>query len=130
MQSNAKMKIGFNDKFYNLIKSVDFSEIKNNIKFIDDEKAIEMPDESITIKDAFGDSFEEAPIDALLNCIDSEITNTGLSLDQNEVLPRGRDLYELYDSILYSWSMHKPKCEKHCVEWASENGASFNWKSA
>ena len=100
--SNTKMKIGFNDKFYNLIKSVDFSEIKNNIRFIDDEKAIEMPDESITLKDAFGDSFEETPIGALLNCIDSEITNTGLSLDQNEVLPRGRDLYELYDSILYS----------------------------
>lgn len=95
------MKLGFSEEFYNLMKTVDFSDIEDRIVFIDDERAIEMEDEDVTFIDYYGKPFQESPINAILSCIDSEIVASGLSANQNTVLPRGRKLYELYDSILY-----------------------------
>ena len=41
-------------------------------------------------------------INMLLDCIGDEVVSTGLSDDQEKVLPRGKELYQLYDSIYYS----------------------------
>lgn len=98
------MKIRFSEKNYNLIKSVDISDIKDYIQFFDDERAIEMLDIDLEFVDYYGRSYNETPLGALLLCIDAEILASGISEDQNAILPRGQELYRLYDSILYSAS--------------------------
>lgn len=95
------MIITFSEEQYKLIKSVDFTEIKKQIRFIDENHALEMNDSDYEFKDMFGEVYEMTPINALLMCIDAEITRSGLSDDQGAVLPRGHELYELYDSIYY-----------------------------
>lgn len=102
MQPEEKMKITLSAEMYKLIKSVDFEDIENDILFSDSENTIELEDRDISFRDMFGEEYKETPINAILMCIDAEITRTGLSDEQNEILPRGQQLYELYDSIYYS----------------------------
>ena len=61
-----------------------------------------MDDCDIQIENYKVDFFSLAAIWVFLDCITTEIDMTGLSDDQSEVLPRGRQLYALYDGIYYS----------------------------
>ena len=96
------MVIWLDESAYNLAKSVDFSELDSHIRFDDSNNSIELDEEPIVQEDYFGKKFEEKPIWIMLGCISDEVVLSGLSPDQNKVLPRGRELYELYDSIYYS----------------------------
>lgn len=69
-------------KNYDLLKTVDFSEMGENIKFYDDEL-----------------SFETGDIKLLLVILNEEIVTTGLDDDYNPT-EHGRELYALYDAIL------------------------------
>lgn len=92
------MIIKLTKKEYELAKTVDFSEMENHISFRDNNK-IEVDDGKITLKDYKNEEFEQSCIGLFLECITTEIDFTGLSDNQEEVLPRGRELYELHDSI-------------------------------
>lgn len=96
------MIIELSKEFYELAKTVDYTELGNHIKFDDEKNKIILDDCDIQIENNKGDYFAESNINVLLSCIDAEICMTGLSDDQNKVLPRGRQLYALYDSIYYS----------------------------
>lgn len=96
------MIIYLSDSAYNLAKSVDFSELGDSIQWNDRNNSIELDDKPIALLDYFDNEYEELPVQVLLECISDEVIQTGLSDDQNEVLPRGRELYTLYDSIYYS----------------------------
>lgn len=96
------MVIWLDESAYNLAKSVDFSELDSHIRFNDSNNSIELDEEPIVQEDYFGKKFEENPIWIMLGCISDEVILSGLSADQNKVLPRGRELYNLYDSIYYS----------------------------
>ena len=96
------MLIKLRKEAYILAKSIDFSELGNHIRFIDSDNSIELDDGSIVLRDYFDNEYEDLPIWVMLECISDEVATTGLSADQNEVLPRGRELYALYDSIYYN----------------------------
>lgn len=83
---------------YELAKTVNFSKMENHISFKENNE-IEIDEKKMTLKDYLGDEYEESCINIFLDCITTEIDFTGLSDDQEEVLPRGRELYELHDSI-------------------------------
>lgn len=96
------MIIKLDEKYYNLAKTVDFSEIGENIRFIDASYSIELDEAPIVFEDYFGEKFEKPAIDAMLGCIGDEVVASGLSDDENTILPRGQDLYNLYDIIYYN----------------------------
>ena len=96
------MKLFLNRKTYELAKTVDYSEMGNSIAFNDSESSIEVSDKDITLRDYFGEEFKESPIDVMLDCISDEVVATGMTEDQERILPRGRELYDLYDSIYYA----------------------------
>ncbi len=96
------MIIKLDKKSYELAKTVDFSELGDHIQFNDYELSIELDDEPVVLLDYFDNEYELSPIKVLLGCISDEVVLTGLTSDQNEVLPRGRELYALYDGIYYS----------------------------
>ncbi len=78
------MVISLPDEQYKLLKSIDFSDIKEHIHFDDQNKSVEVTD---------------SKVDELQIIVDDEIVLKGLSDDQEEVLPLGRKLYDLYDTI-------------------------------
>lgn len=96
------MIIELNDEFYALAKTVDFSYMGEHIKFDDEHNRIVLDECDIERKDYYGESYYMTAIGCFLDCITTEIDMTGLSDDQNEVLPRGRQLYALHDGIYYS----------------------------
>ena len=96
------MILFLDDNKYRLAKTIDFSEMQNAIVFNDENNSIELSDEKVVLKDFFDEEYKEDPINAMLDCISDEVVLTGLSEDQQNVLPRGSALYELYDSIYYS----------------------------
>lgn len=101
------MIMQFEDEYYKLLKSVDLTAIQDYIKLDDINHTLDLEECNIMLKDGNGDYFEESSVNVLLGCIDDEICMTGLSDDQNEVLPRGRQLYALYDGIYYSLPVKK-----------------------
>ena len=101
------MIIELNDEFYALAKTVDFSYMGEHIKFDDEKNQIVLDDCDIKIKDYRGFYFIESSLSLFLSCITDEVCRSGLSDDQNEVLPRGRQLYALHDSIYYSLPVKK-----------------------
>lgn len=103
------MIIELNDEFYALAKTVDFSDMGEHIKFDDKKSRIVLDDCEILIENDEGGFFPLSAIGAFLDCITTEIDMTGLSDDQNEVLPRGRQLYALHDSIYYSLPVKEDK---------------------
>ena len=96
------MIIELSKEFYELAKSIDWSEIEEYIKFDDRNNTLELEDCDIMLDNHKGDYYIEDSVNALLSCIDAEVCRSGLSDDQNEVLLRGRQLYALYDGIYYS----------------------------
>jgi len=96
------MVIRFDEQMYDLAKSVDYSDLGKSIRFDDAKQIIELSDDVIITKDYFGTEHERAPIWIMLACISDEVERSGLSDDQEKVLPRGRALYELYDAIYYN----------------------------
>ena len=96
------MIIELNDEFYALAKTIDFSDMGEHIKFDDKKSRIVLDDCDIGLKDYYGRTHYETALHCFMGCIITEIDMTGLSDDQNEVLPRGRQLYALYDGIYYS----------------------------
>ena len=67
-----------------ILKKIDFSEIGEPIVYDDNHSTVTVPDEKI---------------DQLLMLLVDEIDMHGLSDDQDDVLPYGRKLYAIYDSI-------------------------------
>lgn len=96
------MLISLKDDAYKLAKTVDFSDLEGHIRFNDKDSTIELNDERVRLHDYFDNEYEDFPIWVMLECISDEVIMSGLSADQNEVLPRGRELYALYDSIYYN----------------------------
>ena len=96
------MIIKLDKKFYNLAKTVDFTELEDKIRFIDASFSIELDEVPVKLIDYLGEEFEKPSIDALLDCIGDEVVESGLSDDQNTILQRGQDLYNLYDIIYYN----------------------------
>ena len=67
-----------------ILKKIDFSEIEEPIVFGDNQTTVTVPD---------------SKADLFLMNISDEIDMHGLSDDQDDVLPYGRKLYAIYDSI-------------------------------
>ena len=93
------MKIYLSEEFYNLAKSVDFSDISDRIIFNDQDKEVDVDERPIIKTDFFGEKYEASPITVMLGCISDEVINSGMSSDQQKILPRGKALYNLYDNI-------------------------------
>jgi len=96
------IKFIFSEEKYRLLKTVNLSDLGEHIQFDDRECSIILDEEKIVRKDYFDKPFEMSPLETLLDCISDEIVASGLSEDQEKVLPRGRELYELYDGVYYS----------------------------
>ena len=71
------------DKSFQLINSIDFSEMGSSFRIIEAEKAVETTN-----------------VRLMQIIIDEEITAKGLDDDQNLCTEYGRKLYTLYDEIL------------------------------
>jgi hypothetical protein len=69
---------------YNLLKTIDFTEIKKSVRFHDGENEVEVKREAIRLFQVI---------------ISEEIDRNGLTDDQDDVTPKGRKLYALYDAI-------------------------------
>lgn len=67
-----------------ILKKIDFSEIGEPIVYDDNHSTVTVPDKKT---------------DQLLMLLVDEIDMHGLSDDQDDVLPYGRKLYAIYDSI-------------------------------
>lgn len=67
-----------------ILKKIDFSEIGEPIVYDDNRSTVTVPDKKT---------------DQLLMLLVDEIDMHGLSDDQDDVLPYGRKLYAIYDSI-------------------------------
>lgn len=76
------MIIKLSEKEYSVLKGVDLSEMGDAITFHDKEM-----------------TFETSDIRLLQILLNEEIVTNGM-IDQNEVSKYGRELYDLYDSIL------------------------------
>lgn len=83
---------------YELAKTVDFSKMENYMSFRENDE-IEIDEGKMILKDYIGEEYEESCINVFLDCITTEIDFTGLADNQNEVLSRGRALYDLHDNI-------------------------------
>lgn len=81
------MKIELTEYGYNLLKTIDLSEMGEKLRLSDDEHSVYI---------------EKKDIDLLQTIIEEEINVNGLSEDQQEVTPYGRDLYGLHDSFYIS----------------------------
>jgi len=88
------MLFKLDEKQYNLLKTIDFSEINGSFSFDDATLSVEVSD------DAVG-TFQVI--------ISEEIDVKGLSNNQDEVTPYGRKLYALYDEITYQKHHNKTK---------------------
>ena len=69
-----------------ILKKIDFSEIEEPIVYGSDQTTVTVPDSKVGL--------------FLMN-ISDEIDMHGFTADQNDVLPYGRKLYDIYDSVLY-----------------------------
>lgn len=69
-----------------ILKKIDFSEIEEPIVFGDNQTTVTVPD---------------SKTDLFLMNISDEIDMHGFTADQNDVLPYGRKLYAIYDSVYY-----------------------------
>lgn len=78
------MKFKLNPEQYQLLKGIDFSEIGADVEFLDGETAVSVANKSVGLFQII---------------ISEEIDVNGLTDDQNDVLPYGRKLYAIYDSI-------------------------------
>lgn len=78
------MKFNLTPEQYQLLKGIDFSEIGPDVEFLDNETAVSVANKSVGLFQII---------------ISEEIDVNGLTDDQNDVLPYGRKLYAIYDSI-------------------------------
>ena len=97
------MVIQFNNESYKLLKTVDVIQLANHIKFNDQAQSVELDEEPVFLLDYFDNKYESTPLKVLLDCIADEVAVSGLTSNQEEVLPRGRELYALYDDIYYNY---------------------------
>lgn len=76
-------------KTYMLMKTLDFSELGDNLTY-DDNRL----------------SFETTDVDLVLTIITENIAGNGMDEDQEYCTEYGRDLYMLYDEICYNEQIH------------------------
>ena len=69
-----------------ILKKIDFSEIEEPIAYDDNQTTVTVPDSKVGL---------------FLMIISEEIDVYGLTDDQDDVLPYGRKLYAIYDSVYY-----------------------------
>ena len=69
-----------------ILKKIDFSEIEEPIVYDDNQATVTVPDSKVGL---------------FLMIISEEIDVYGLTDDQDDVLPYGRKLYAIYDSVYY-----------------------------
>ena len=69
-----------------ILKKIDFSEIEEPIVYDDNQTTVTVPDSKVGL---------------FLMIISEEIDVYGLTDDQDDVLPYGRKLYDIYDSVYY-----------------------------
>ena len=82
------MKFKLDKEQYRLLKQLDFSEIGSSVEFLDDETSVSVADSDVRLFRVI---------------ITEEIDANGLTDDQNDVLPYGRQLYAIHDSIYEQW---------------------------
>lgn len=78
------MTFVLNKAQYVLAKTIDYSEMNGSLKFNDVSLSISMPNDQVSLFEVL---------------ISEEVDRRGLSDDQNKVLPIGRRLYDLYDTV-------------------------------
>ena len=78
------MKFKLLKKQYQLLRTIDFSELNGKISFIDKMEEVTVDDDALSLFQMI---------------ISEEIDRNGLTDDQNDVTPHGRELYALYDAV-------------------------------
>ena len=93
------IKIAFDREKYELLESVDLTDLGKHIQFADEEQSIILDEEKVIRFDFYNVPYAESPIDVLLECITEEVAASGMIPDQENLRSRQKALCNMYDWI-------------------------------
>ena len=93
------IKIVLDRETYLLLESVDLTDLGKHIQFSDEEQSIILDDEKVIQFENYNVPCAKSPADVLLECISEELTASGMTPDQEKLLPRQKALCDMYNRI-------------------------------